>query len=121
MRLTILVLLFTLAASAEQLSIRLTGQAQPNCWDVADIVSSVTKGAGSEREKALALHKFGMAHQIHFNGPIEERGHYVDDPLKLMAFYGFSLCGNNSKAMTALYNEAGMRARTRSMPGHSVP
>lgn len=121
MRPTIFILLFTLAASAEQLSIRLTGQAQPNCWDVADIVSSVTKGAGSEREKALALHKFGMAHQIHFNGPIEERGHYIDDPLKLMAVYGFSLCGNNSKAMTALYNEAGMRARTRSMPGHSVP
>jgi hypothetical protein len=114
-------LLLPFTASAEQLSIRLTGQAQPNCWDVTDIVSSITRGAGSEREKVLALHKFGMAHQIHFNGPIEERGHYIDDPLKLMAVYGFSLCGNNSKAMAALYNAAGMKARTRSMPGHSIP
>jgi hypothetical protein len=121
MRQTALLLLVALTASAEQLSIRLASQAQPNCWDVEDIVSTITKGAGSDREKALALHKFGMAHQIHFNGPIEERGQYIDDPLKLMAVYGFSLCGNNSKAMSALYNAAGMKARTRSMPGHSVP
>ncbi len=81
----------------------------------------MTKGLSADREKALALHRFGMAHFIHFDGPIEERGEYVTDPMKLIAVYGYALCGNNSSAMNALYNAAGLKARKRSMPGHSVP
>lgn len=121
MRLILIFFVLLPAVWAEQLAIRLVGSAQPNCWDVNDIVAGVTGSAGSDREKALALHRFGMAHLIHFDGPIEERGEYVTDPLKLIGVYGFALCGNNSAAMSALYNAAGLRARTRSMPGHSVP
>ena len=105
---------------AEQSGITLTRSAQPNCWDVEAIVREVTRNAATDREKALALHRFGMAHFIHFDGPIEERGEYVTDPVKLIGVYGFALCGNNSNAMSALYNLAGLKARTRSMPGHSV-
>ncbi|MBI4875743.1 MAG: hypothetical protein HY822_14000 [Acidobacteria bacterium] len=120
-RTLIAALLLTLPAAAEQLAIRITGQAQPNCWSVDDIVEGVTRGLTTDREKALALHRFGMAHFIHFNGPIEERGEFVSDPLKLIGVYGYALCGNNSCAMSALYNRAGLRARTRSITGHSVP
>lgn len=106
---------------AEQHSIRLTGSAQPSCWSVEDIVREVAGGISSDREKALALHRFGMQHFIHFDGPIEERDEYVTDPMKLIGVYGYALCGNNSSAMNALYNAAGLKARKRSMTGHSVP
>jgi hypothetical protein len=109
------------AARAERLAIHLSGSAQPDCWNLQEIVARVTAGAANDREKALALHRFGMAHFIHFNGPIEERGEYVTDPMKLLNVYGYALCGNNSCAMSALYNAAGLRARTLSLPGHSVP
>jgi len=118
--LTVMVLVVP-QAHAEQFSITLTGSAQPNCWDMEDTVREVIKNAKSDREKALALHRFGMAHFIHFNGPIEERGEYINDPLKLIAVYGFALCGNNSSAMSALYNLAGLNARVRSLVAHAVP
>ena len=106
---------------AEQYSIHLAGSAQPSCSSVEEIVAEVTMGAATGRQKALALHRFGMAHFIHFDGPIEERGEYVTDPMKLIGVYGYALCGNNSAAMNALYNAAGLRARTRTLPGHAVP
>lgn len=107
--------------TAEQLSIRLTGQAQPDSWSVANIVEGLIRPGMTDREKALAIHRFGMAHLIHFNGPVEEREDYITDPLKLIGVYGYALCGNNSAGMTALYNAAGLKTRTRNMPEHSVP
>ena len=93
---------------------------QPDTWSLEGIVQSVTRGSKSDREKALALHRFGMAHQIHFVGPWE--GHsYLSDALKILSVYGYSLCGPNSTAMSALYNLAGMRARRRFVTGHVVP
>ena len=112
-------LLLAQAARAEINAIRLSGQAQPYCWDLAEIVKAVTEGKTSGREKALALHAFGMAHQIHFIGPYEG-GLEVDDPLKLIAVYGYDLCGNNSSTMCALYNLAGLKARRRGLTGHVV-
>ncbi len=106
---------------AEVHGIALVGQAQPNCWNVEDIVAALTRGLGSDREKALALHRFGMAHFIHFNGPIEERGEYVTDPVKLAGVYGYGLCMNISSAMCGFYNAAGLKCRARTMPLHSVP
>lgn len=113
--------LFLSLGLAEQGGIRLSGSAQPGCWSVEEIVRDVTRGASTDREKALALHRFGMAHFIHFDGPIEDRGDYVTDPMKLIAVYGYALCGNNSSAMNALYQAAGLRARQRTIPSHSIP
>jgi len=121
MRVIAILLLVGTVARAEHLGIRLEGQAQPDSWSIEKIVADLTAKAASDREKALALHRYGMAHLIHFNGPVEEREEYVTDPLKLIGVYGYALCGNNSDAMAALYNTAGLRTRTRSMPGHSVP
>lgn len=116
-----LVVLSCCYSAAEQGGIRLSGQAQPGCWSVEEIVNGVTVGIKDDREKALALHRFGMAHFIHFDGPKEDRNDFVTDPMKLLAVYGYALCGNNSSAMNALYNAAGLRARKRSMTGHSIP
>ncbi|MFH1070591.1 MAG: hypothetical protein V1794_13325, partial [Candidatus Glassbacteria bacterium] len=74
----------------------------------------------SDREKVMALHGFGMAHQIHFIGP-NEGGLGLEDPLKLLTVYGYDLCGNNSTTMCALYNLAGLKARRRGLTGHVVP
>ena len=95
---------------AEQFSLKIVGSAQPSCWSLEEIVQEVTAGAKTDREKALALHKFGMAHQIHFVGP-RENGNYLVDALKILGVYGYSLCGKNSATMWALYNLAGMEAR----------
>jgi len=105
---------------AEQLSLKIVGSAQPSCWSLEEIVQEVTAEARTDREKALALHKFGMAHQIHFIGP-RENGNYMVDALKILGVYGYSLCGNNSATMCALYNLAGLEARRRSLNGHVVP
>ncbi|MEA1996985.1 MAG: hypothetical protein U9N45_05075 [Gemmatimonadota bacterium] len=114
---------FCLACTLEArlYSIRLSDSAQPaGCWSLEEIVEGVTEGAAGDREKALALHRFGMAHQIHFIGP-SEGGIYVQDALKLLSVYGHNLCGNNSSAMCALYHTAGLKARRRSLTGHVVP
>ena len=109
------------ALAAGQYGIQLTGSAQPACSSVEEIVAAVTQGARTDREKALALHRFGMAHFIHFNGPVEQRDLYVTDPLKLISVYGYCLCGNNSAAMTGLYNAAGLKARVRVLHQHAIP
>ena len=109
-----------LDVGAEQYSLKIVGSAQPSCWSLEEIVQEVTAGAKTDREKALALHKFGMAHQIHFIGPRED-GDYLVDALKILGVYGYSLCGNNSATMCALYNLAGLDARRRFLNGHVVP
>ncbi len=108
------------AVRAELLSIKLTGSSQPFCWSLEDIVSQVTEGISGEREKALALHEFGMKHQIHFVGP-SEGGMYVYDALKMIGVYGHNICGNNSSTMCALYSLAGLQARRRGGTGHVIP
>jgi len=105
---------------AEIYSVKLVGSAQPGCWSLEEIVETVTAGLSTDREKALALHRFGMAHQIHYVGPYEG-GREVSDPLKLIGVYGYNLCGNNSTTMCALYNLAGLKARRRGATGHVVP
>lgn len=104
----------------QHFGIEIASRAQPNSWRTETIVDSVTKGLTSDREKALALHNYGMAHIIHFNGPIEQNDLYVTDPTKVIGVYGYALCGNNSAAMSALYNKAGMKARVRWLPYHEV-
>ncbi|MCE5272604.1 hypothetical protein LLH00_15090 [bacterium] len=113
-------LLATSLLRAGQRDIRLRVAGQQPCWSLEEIVSGVTAGLASEREKALALHEFGMKHQIHFAGPFED-GELVVDALKLLNVYGCDLCGNNSSAMCALYNLAGLKARRRGLVGHVVP
>ena len=105
---------------AEKNSIRLNAEGQPDTWTLEGMVQSVTAELKTDRDKALALHEFGMAHQIHFVGPQEEHS-YVSDALKVLSVYGYSLCGINSSAMSALYNLAGMKARRRFITGHVVP
>ncbi|MCZ2154143.1 MAG: transglutaminase-like domain-containing protein [Bryobacterales bacterium] len=118
----ILCVTFIASASLPQISgIEVTGQAQPNCWRVDELVREVTKGATTDREKALALYRFGMEHIIHFNGPIEQGDLYVTDPTKIIGVYGYALCGNNSSAMNALYEAAGLKARVRWLKYHEVP
>ncbi|MEA2064239.1 MAG: hypothetical protein U9P14_11110, partial [Gemmatimonadota bacterium] len=108
------------AARAGQYSVKIVSSAQPDCWSLEEMVKEVIAGKDSDREKALALHNFGMAHQIHFIGPMEGDD-YLDDALKLLGVYGYNLCGNNSTAMCALYNLAGLEARRRFLKGHVVP
>ena len=118
--LLLLFLLFLGEAYGERNSIVIRATGQPDTWTLENIVSSVTEGLSCNRDKALALHKFGMDHQIHFVGPREDDS-YVSDALKTLSVYGYSLCGINSAAMSALYNLAGMKARRRFITGHVVP
>lgn len=119
--LVILALALTITAGqAELLSIKLTGRSQTSCWSLEDIVSQLTGEITGEREKVIALHEFGMKHQIHFIGPYEG-GMYVHDALKNLGVYGYNLCGNNSATMCALYSLAGLQARRRGGTGHVIP
>lgn len=121
MKFLTLALLLCASAWPEELSIVLTGQAQPNCWSTEATVAAVTRGAATDRDKALAIHRFGMQHIIHFNGPFEERDEYLTDPLKIIGVYGYALCMNNSSSMCGLYNAAGLPCRVRTLSSHSIP
>jgi hypothetical protein len=68
-RVAVLAAPLSCSAAAEQSGIRLSGSSQPGCWSVDEIVRDVTAGIAGDRERALALHRFGMAHFIHFDGP----------------------------------------------------
>ena len=111
----------SILCSAQQKGVRLVGSAQPDATSLESIVQGVTRGAANDREKALALHRFGMEHLIHFIGPVEQEAVPVTDPLKLIGVYGYALCGNNSSVMAALYNMAGMKTRVRRFKYHEVP
>ncbi len=113
--------LLTSVALAQISGIEVTNRAQPNCWRVDALVKDVTRGAATDREKALALYRFGMEHILHFNGPVEQGDLYVTDPTKIIGVYGYALCGNNSGAMNALYEAAGLKARVRWLKYHEVP
>ena len=115
------VVALTVLAFGQHFGIEISSDAQPNCWRTESIVADATKGAKSDREKALALYRFGMSHIIHFNGPVEQDGLYVTDPTKIVGVYGYALCGNNSSAMTALYDAAGLKSRVRWFTYHEVP
>ncbi len=108
------------AARAELFSIKLVGSSQPGSWSLEEIVDQVTDGITGERQKALALHEFGMKQQIHYIGPFEG-GLYVHDALKMLGVYGYNLCGNNSATMCALYSLAGLQTRRRGGTGHVIP
>ncbi len=121
LRLILGLALFIPAALPQITGIEVTSQAQPNCWRMDALVREVIKDAKTDREKALALYRFGMEHIIHFNGPIEQGDLYVTDPTKIVGVYGYALCGNNSSAMNALYEAAGLKARVRWLKYHEVP
>lgn len=121
LRLALSLTLIVSAALSQVSGIEVTSGAQPNSWRVDALVKEVIKGATTDREKALALYRFGMEHILHFNGPIEQGDLYVTDPTKIIGVYGYALCGNNSAAMNGLYEAAGLKARVRWLKYHEVP
>src|SRR5690606_19052394 len=106
LRLALGLTLIASAALSQVSGIEVTSGAQPSSWRVDALVKEVIKGATTDREKALALYRFGMEHILHFNGPIEQGDLYVTDPTKIIGVYGYALCGNNSAAMNGLYEAA---------------
>jgi hypothetical protein len=119
-RLAVVAFLFATTARAELFSIELRGDNQPFCGSLEEIVAQVTEGLTGDREKTLALHEFGMRHEIHFVGPYEG-GMFVFDALKMLGVYGYNLCGNSSSTMCALYSVAGLQTRRRGGASHVVP
>ena len=83
------------------------------------IVQSVTRGAKSNDEKAIALYNFATLANYHRAYPSEPGG---IEALKQFNVYGWSLCGGLHSGLGALYREMGWEWRFVGWnnPGHTT-
>ncbi|MDH7571742.1 MAG: hypothetical protein QHJ73_19350, partial [Armatimonadota bacterium] len=87
-----------------------------NWRTVADIVAEATRGCGSEREKAIAIWRFQQNHRFHATTWDAE----VQDPVKMLNVYGYTLCGDDALVLAALMQAAGLKTRPGRPIGHST-
>lgn len=83
------------------------------------IVASVTRGAKTNDEKAIALYNFDTLSNYHRDYPSEPNG---VEALKQFNVYGWSLCGGLHSGLGALYREMGWEWRFVGWnnPGHTT-
>ncbi|MDQ2733314.1 MAG: hypothetical protein M3Y56_16820, partial [Armatimonadota bacterium] len=83
------------------------------------IVESVTRGAKTNDEKAIAIYNFAVLANYHRNYPNENGG---IEALKLYNVYGWSLCGGLHSGLAALWREMGWDWRFVGWnnPGHTT-
>src|SRR2546430_1756213 len=85
-----------------------------DCSSYESIVRDVVKGGMTDEQKALALFQFFRQRVYHYMNMPESR-----DPLMCLNVLGNTLCGSQGTCMKGLLGAAGIKARVRSMPGHT--
>ena len=91
----------------------------PDTSSIKAIVESVTRGAKTNDEKAIALYNFDVLMNYHRNYPTEPNG---VEALKQFNVYGWSLCGGLHSGLGSLYRAMGWEWRFVgwSNPGHTT-
>ena len=87
-----------------------------NWRTAADIAAEATRGFKTDREKAMALWYFQVNHRFHactWDGE-------VDDPVKALNVYGYTLCGDEAQVLADLARTAGLKTRRGYPVGHCV-
>jgi hypothetical protein len=100
-------------------AVKVTTDKAPDCSSLASIVSSVTRGAETDDQKAIAIYNFMRLTHYHHACPQEPGG---IGALKLINVYGWALCGSLHTTQAALWREAGWPWRYVgwSDPGHTT-
>lgn len=105
---------------------RLLLEGSPDTYDIDSIIASIIKPAMTSEAKALAVYDFMRAYVYHWGTAREypDRSNYdygvVYDPVKLINVYGYGYCFQNRAAVEALWQAAGLEARSAGIGGHSV-
>lgn len=98
----------------------------PDTSSVSAIVRSIVRPGMSDREKALAVYDFVRQAVYHWpaaregDTPADFEYGVVYDPVKLVSVYGYGYCYQNRAALEALWQAAGLEARSAGIGGHSV-
>ncbi len=112
----------TLAPSmgAPLAEIKIVNDLAPDCSSLEALVTSVTKDAKTDDERAIAIYNAACFLYYHHAYPSEATGEI--GALKMLNVYGWSLCGGQHTVLAALYEKAGYPWRYRgwSNPGHTT-
>jgi len=85
-----------------------------DCSSYETIVRDVCKPGMSDEDKAIAMYNFYRQMVYHYRNLPESR-----NPVKCVNVIGNTLCGSQATCMVALLENAGVKARVVSMPGHT--
>jgi len=80
------------------------------------IVDSIIRPEMSDKEKARRIYEFEVANRFHATTQDDE----VPDVVKRVNAYGYSLCYDESKAISDLWRAAGLKVRQGFPNGHSL-
>lgn len=106
------------SAGAESLKdVKIVNDRAPDCSSLDAIVKSITRGCGSDDERAIAIYNFCRYAYYHHAYPSEPGG---ISALKLINVYGWSLCGGQHTVLAALWEAAGFDWRYRGWQGHTT-
>lgn len=89
---------------------------KPDTRSLKSIVNFVIKPGMTDAEKAQALFEFEIQNRFHATSKDTE----VDDAIKRINCYGYTLCGNESKIISDLWRTAGLPVRQAYPNGHST-
>ena len=100
-------------------AVKVAADKAPDCSSLATIVETVTRGARTNDEKAIALYNFMLLAHYHRAYPNEPGG---IGALKLINVYGWALCGGLHTVQAALWRQMGWPWRYVgwSSPGHTT-
>lgn len=100
-------------------AVKVAADKAPDCSSLARIVETVTRGARTNDEKAIALYNFMRLAHYHRAYPNEPGG---IGALKLINVYGWALCGGLHTVQAALWRQMGWPWRYVgwSNPGHTT-
>jgi hypothetical protein len=113
-------------ALAEVAGLRVTNDRGLDTSSIPRIVEQVVKPGMTDQEKAVALWRFACDYNFFWPAPYEPPREdffaygVVFDPLKLLNVYGYAYCFQHRSIVEALWEEAGLEARTDGIAGHCI-
>ena len=116
----VLLLSITPRAGAEAAKvgrIKVVADKAPDCSTLKSIVETVTRGCKTNDEKAIAIYNFARLAWYHRQYPGEKGGVAA---LKMLNVYGWSLCGGQHAALSAMWRAAGWKWRFVGWHGHTT-
>jgi len=114
-------------AMAEVAGLKITTDRRIDTSSVRRIVEQVVKPGMTDRQKAVALWRFASDYNYFYPVPWEPPRDdmfatgVVNDVMKLINVYGYAYCFQHRSILEALWEEAGLEARSGGIHGHSIP
>ncbi len=107
---------------------RVVGDLRPDFHSLETILADRRFAGKTGEALALALYDYFSSTTDgvwHFWPMNEQDGNpicwsNVEDPVKLLNCYGWTVCGQNAAMLQGLYHAAGMPSRIRGVPGHTL-